>query len=342
MEETFRGYLARPHIEDYVRRWRRQGDRAFASQKKTLSCLIEETKPKTVACMGAGALSDIPYRDLVLSCDEIYLVDWMPDIVAAAIPLAIVERSAGRYRCVYCELPTQTARQFCAEICGVRAGVCEAFEESSPPGGCESFRRGRLPVIYEEDVTGGFADAFSTRLADDLRNCDSWSGAIRFASGLVQRGKELGPKTSVPDRSIDLVTSSMVVSQFQHEPWDFFVRLAQQLFGHPSAQIEREYGATLDRLHDQLIEIQVQRHLDEVVRILKPGGRCFFSFELFTRVRGKHGWRLLQHMNAVVGALGKRFEFEFDRVGLPHLLTPFPMETGGSLVQSYVLTLHRK
>lgn len=335
--QSLRTYLTKPDIDRFAREWRRRCVPAFADQRRMLSKLFKETEPETIACMGAGTLSDIPFHDLVKTCETIYLVDWVPELTATALSSVIIDKASQIPRCAYCQVDRETAADYCTAVLGKREGVCEAFRATST-GDCCAFQRGTNPIIQEEDVTGGFVDAFAHRLVEALHRSDGWQCAVKLATKSAQCSREAGSGTSIPDRSVDLVTSSMLISQFVNEPWDFFVHLARKRFGRPDPRFEQRHRAELDRLRDMLAGIQVRRHIDEILRILKPGGRCFISFELFTRESGSQGWRLLEPMNAALRELGNHFEFDFDLIDPSLHTSQLKMKNGDSLVQSHVLS----
>ena len=49
---------------------------AFEQHRRNIQCAVEITRPKTVACLGPGALNDIPYEFMVRLGASIHLVDW--------------------------------------------------------------------------------------------------------------------------------------------------------------------------------------------------------------------------------------------------------------------------
>lgn len=88
---------------------------------------------------------------------------------------------------------------------------------------CPTFDKGALPVTNCEDVTGGYAESFARRIGRTLQGVQSWRKAIERTVTLARkvRGTQ---RLSLPSGSVDLVTSSMVVSQFEHEPYQFSSR----------------------------------------------------------------------------------------------------------------------
>ena len=62
--------------------------RAYRPLREAIRNVVEAARPKTVACLGAGVLNDIPYRALVQSDATLHLVDWMPDLIETGIPMA--------------------------------------------------------------------------------------------------------------------------------------------------------------------------------------------------------------------------------------------------------------
>ncbi len=49
---------------------------AFERHRTNIQCAVEVTRPKTVACLGAGAFNDIPYEFMVRLGASIHLVNW--------------------------------------------------------------------------------------------------------------------------------------------------------------------------------------------------------------------------------------------------------------------------
>jgi hypothetical protein len=305
---------------------------AFESQHACIQRIFDARRPRVVACMGAGILNDIPYRSFIEAGVTVHLVDWLPGVIEFGIAHSIVQGvQAGSPRCVYCRLASDDPRNYC---CGYqstgrsRAEVCAAFAaHPDEPESCLAFRKGRLPYVHQQDVTGGYASAFGAGLAGELGGVGSWRQAFKRATSLASRAKGRRTPLAIPDRSVDLVLSSMVISQFEHEPYDYFSRQVAALVGPPSAQEERLLRPAMDRLRSILLENQIEGHCEEIERILAPGGRCFLAFEMFHRQQGDDVWHLVEEMQGALSGLAQRFDFDID--GCPALMADAMFETDG-------------
>ena len=139
---------------------------------------------------------------------------------------------------------------------------------------------------------------------------------------------------SVADASVELVTSPMVISQFDHEPYTYFSHRAADSLGQPS---QRELAPAMERLRSQLFSVQVERHCQGIVRMLAPGGVCYMSFELFHVVPRGVQWFLVQGVAKVLEVVRRYFLFRWDIIGEDQTLTRFQAEGEPSLVCSLVL-----
>ena len=96
----------------------------------------KQIPPRSVACLGAGVLSDIPYRRLIECGGAVHLVDWLPGVCQSGIKHSIIE-----------------------------------IGDDNPA--CAAFTHGECPTIHHEDVTGDYASHFSRRLLAELRGVGS-------------------------------------------------------------------------------------------------------------------------------------------------------------------------
>ena len=316
---------------------------SFDDQRANISRVFEATRPSGVACLGAGALNDIPYDVMVHAGARIHLVDWVPGSVDAGIDLSIIQtQKDGNPSCLYCRPPPTAPEQYCRNFERPEAGssaVCKNFRPSAGcPTRCEAFERSDRPRVYYQDVTGGFADAFGRSVLGELHGVRSWRQALECATALVER---LGPlqqtHVSIPDSSVDLVTSSMVVSQFEHEPYDYFARQVAEMLGPPAPGEERKLRSALESLRSTLLVNQVRRHCREIARILAPGGRCYMAFEIFHPVpNATHGF-LVTGASQALETIGEHFHFNFDIIPEDRLLMRFETPDAPSLACSLVL-----
>ena len=68
---------------------------AFASQRSTSERIARELQPAVVACLGAGALNDIPFDYLIGSQATVHLVDWMQGSIDFGLTRSIIEQPAA-------------------------------------------------------------------------------------------------------------------------------------------------------------------------------------------------------------------------------------------------------
>ena len=315
---------------------------AFARQREIIGSVLDRTNPKVVACLGAGILNDIPYRRMVRSGATIHLVDWLPGITDAGIDWSIIERDGhGAAHCIYCTLSEDRSRAYCRRFAGDRgsgAAVCESFVAGKGiPPLCTAFEKGNQPVCHTEDVTGGYASAFAERVLDAVAGAPSWKSAFGRAIALANRVSRQRTNLGIADASVDLVTSSMLVSQFDHEPYDYFSRQVADVLGPPTAKEERRLEPAAQKLRSTLRANQLDGHCDEIERILAPGGYCFMSFEMFVLDAGASCWTLVGEMHEALGSLARRFSFAFDILPEHELFARFVGQKAASVVCSLVL-----
>lgn len=342
MVTTWENYLtrsdaARAHCDCHLR-----CGRAFENQRDCIRRIFETTRPKVVACLGAGVLNDLPYRAFVESGATIHLVDWLPGVVESGVAHSIIRHTGSDPpQCVYCLCPEADVRAYCRNYRKSRTsaqGVCKRFvPDTREPLTCLAFQKGDLPFIYRQDVTGGYASAFGRGVCGEVRTVTSWRQAFRRAGALANRVKRQRTTMDIPDASVDLVTSSMVVSQFEHEPYEYFSKQAAAVLGPPSPGEKNRLRPAMEALRSTLLANQIERHLDEIERILAPGGHCFMAFEMFHVEEGTGRWFLVREMHGALAAIARRFDFNFDI--LPHSDSVALFETPGgrSVVQRFVL-----
>ena len=210
-------------------------------------------------------------------------------------------------------------------------------------GLCTAFKRGAEPKIHGEDATAGYASAFATALADELPRATSWKQAFGVANALSRRIGRWRRPLDIADHSIDLVTasdlvtSSMLLSQFETQPYNYFAEQAATLLGRPRRRDERRLDAAMKALRTTLLTNQVARHWEEIERILAPGGRCFMAFELFHYDRQRECWFLVGQMHQALAIVAERFEFDFDLLPATDLALRFEPPGKSSLVYAFVL-----
>ena len=129
----------------------------------------------------------------------------------------------------------------------------------------------------------------------------------------------------------------MVVSQFEHEPYGYFSKQVAGILNRPSKKDDRRLGDELDSLKSKLLIWQVERHCDEIERILAPGGCCFMAFEVFQCNPATGRWFLVKEMHQVLGILGQRFDFDFDMLPGPGSCVELRVDNAPSVVQTFLL-----
>ena len=188
-----------------------------------------------------------------------------------------------------------------------------------------------------EDVTGGYASEFAQRVPQTLRDVRTWKQAFTEINDLAHRVKNHFSPLSIDDNSVDLVTSSMVVSQLDQEPYDYFAFRAADELGRPKQREETRLLPTMQALQSILLANQVERHCQEIKRILAPDGVCYMSFEMFHFNAEAKQWFVVESMSKALAIIGRWFNFNFDIIGPTETLMPFHRGESPSLVGSFVL-----
>ncbi len=290
---------------------------AFEPQRRIIQHIFEAIAPKTIVCMGAGLLNDIPFRSFVSSGANLHLVDWIPGIIDAGIARSVVDTVPGGLPvCVFCALDSGRARNYCRgfESSGKdRSQVCDSFE---PLAGnaelCAAYERAEEPTAHYDDATGDAVGAFARAIPSELDAAKSWREAFSRALTLARKIKHHHLTLSIPDHIADLAISSMLISQFSFEPYEFFSKCAAERLGPPRASEERRLQGRMEELRTTLFTNAVEHHAIEVARMLGPRGRWFVSFELFHRHPDGQGWFLVEDMHKALALLARRFDFDFD------------------------------
>ncbi len=346
MVTTWENYLTRPDAARAYCDCHLRCRQAFESQRDCIRRIFETTRPKVVACLGAGALNDLPFRTFVMSGATIHLVDWLPGVLEFGIAHSIIGRTGGGLaQCVYCLCPEADPLTYCRNFSRSETsapGVCDRFApDAGEPLTCLAFQKGDLPLIYRQDVTGGYASAFGRGVDGEVRTVTSWRQAFRRAGALANRVKRQRTTMDIPDASVDLVTSSMVVSQFEHEPYDYFSKQAASVLGPPAPGEEKRLHPAMETLRSTLLLNQIERHCDEIERILAPGGHCFMAFEMFHVEEGTGRWFLVKEMHGALAAIARRFDFNFDILPQSESVALFDTHRGRSVVYRFLLEPRR-
>ncbi len=335
-------YISPPGTAARYSKNRHQNLRAFAAQREILRRVIQATNPASIACLGAGALNDVPYRMLVRDGVKIHLADWQAEAMEAGVAHTISRAEPdGPPACLYCALEDRAAGAYCRNFKLPRDAEkrrCAGFQPAPEDAErCATFVRGDEPNLHGEDITAGYASSFAARLGDILPQAQSWRQALAQARTLAREVRKQSAPLGIASGSIDLATSAMVMSQFEHEPYAYFSRQTQRLLGDPRPQEHKKLQASLELLRDELLTRQVERHCDEILRILKPGGRCFMSFEMFHFDAEARRWFLVGQMHRALELIAERFDFNFDILGEDGSTALFENKGTRSLVHCYVL-----
>lgn len=142
---------------------------------------------------------------------------------------------------------------------------------------------------------------------------------------------------AIADESVDLVTSAMLLSQFEYEPYNYFSRQTRNLLGVPRPAEENKLRASMEKLRDELLERQIERQCDKILRILKPGGRCFMSFKMVHFDAAAGGWFLVSQMHRALEMIAQRFRFNFDILAESGSVALFENNGCRSMVHCFVL-----
>ena len=315
----------------------------FEPLRAVIRNALEKSAPGSVACLGAGLLNDIPYDTLLEIGATVHLVDWLPELVRSGIAQSIITRDPdGCPQCAYCLHDRDDARTYCRRFepkgRAETEGVCDNFEPGpAGPSTCAAFEPGERPIIHGQDVTGGYATGFGRAVGEVADHAKSWRQALRQGSALAGRVKRHRTALDIPEGSVDFVTSSMVMSQFENEPYGFFARQITARLGAPTPQEEKRLHATLDGFRSELVMNQIERHCDEILRMLAPGGLCFMAFEMFHFDSARSVWFLVEEMHEAVKVLERRFDFDFDILPAADSVLRIDMLSGPSLIHAYAL-----
>lgn len=223
------------------------------------------------------------------------------------------------------------------------AGVCEHFVPSQgEPLHCAAFELGDLPMVHYADVTAGYASDFGRAVSTDFGPVRTWKQAFARARVLAARVRHHRRPLNISKDAVQMVTSSMVMSQFEHEPYGYFAQHVAAQIGPPSSDEEARLLSTMDEFRTSLLDDQIERHCEEIDRILAPGGRCYLSTEMFHWHPEQRQWITVEGLPKMLEVLGRRFAFNFDLIPEAETLSRFAVRGGSSLVCSFVLESKKK
>jgi len=322
---------------------------SFAGQRETIGKLCRTLRPRSVLCMGAGFLNDIPLDSLIAENADIYLVDWVAGITEPSFRRDLISERDGRCTCLIAKC-TADRKKYCAGYAArdatppshlpASADTCGNFVRVDDAGGpsCASYEPAAFPRHLKADVTGGVADLFARQVPAIMRHAAKPQRALREAIQASARPRADAP-LPLADHSIDFITSSMVVSQFDFEPYGYFVRNLYRHFGQDALA---RGGDALDTLaatlRTNLFLQQTDAHCREIARLLKPGGRAYFSIEVLHREQPLDHWFYVDAAGKALEIVARHFMFDLDT--LPDIVNPERTDmvhSGTSIVQAYLL-----
>lgn len=342
MEESFfwQQYLADQASTSYSSGNFKICEQAFIEQKHNIAELIHSLSPTRVAVLGAGYLNDIPLADLLAAGRTIYLVDWQEQAPKIGISRLLLHQDKdAQYRCLFCDM--RTGKDYCANFSGeyLTEGVCTAFTlVTSPFMTCERYTPTKEPRFIKADITGGVARSFADNIEEQLMFCTTPREA--FLRGMNCMEQYHYRPLPMEDNSMDLVTSSMVMSQFDFEPYTYFATLLEERFGRKELQKqESSLRPLMEEMRTRLFTRQVEAHVREVHRIVKKDNqaRVYVSAELFRSYPGSEHCFVVQDMPLALAILGKYFLFAFDEESYGKVLSKSKLGDGVSINQCYRL-----
>lgn len=314
---------------------------ALAEQRKTIGELIRDLRPRRIGCLGSGYLIDIPIEDLCEHAEQSFLVDWVADISLEGVRRSIIQETSGGYSCLFCH--AAAPERFCAGYRGSpgdRESVCEAFRPAPEPSlSCGNYEPGSQPAFMTHDVTAGIATEFARRAAKLMPRSRTPEDAFKKAIVACRASAKTCDRIPIEDGSLDLVTSSMVASQFDAEPYTYFANILERRFGRdPLLAREGRLRSLMERLRSELFKIQMEGHARELHRLVaKQKGIVYFSVELFRSLGEGESYFLVHEIPRAMEILGKFFFFDFARSAPEVTLRPARMGNSISIIQSYVL-----
>lgn len=315
-------------------------EKAFSDHKANISNMINLLSPGSVAVLGSGHLYDIPLNDLVENGRKIYLVDWIENVSKAGVSRMILQKDkCDRYNCLFCK--KGTGHEYCLNFTGefIENGVCTGFEPVEEPYiTCKNYEPAVEPSFIKADITGGAARSFAGKIEKHITSCKTAKAAFLKAIALTENYNY----TPIPleNDSVELVTSSMVLSQFDFEPYTYFSTLLQKQFGREELEKhESKLLPLMEKLRTRLFVLQVESHVQEMYRIVKKDNkaRVYVSAELFRSYPDSEMFFLVQDMPKALELIGKYFFFYFGDLLDGKVLRKTETGDGVSINQSYVL-----
>jgi hypothetical protein len=320
---------------------RQQCQSAMARQRELIARIAEQRRPETIACLGSGYLNDIPIQKLFEPGKDVALVDWIDGVSREGVAGSIISTKDGSYHCLFCDkcIGSLYCSNFTEELIG--EGVCSAF---IPVEGetvtCGNYEPGLQPNFVAGDVTAGYSSNFAEAVEHKISKCKSPKEAFIKAIKTCDQIAVKRQHIPLQEDSIEFLTSSMVVSQFDVEPYNFFSVLLERTYGREKIQsLEKTLMPLMEKLRTKLFVDQVKQHVAEMFRLVKKDGtgRIYFSVELFRLNPDGKFYFLVQDMHEVLDIIGRYFWFDFDMLAESDVLHRSQMGDGISVVQNYIL-----
>ena len=316
---------------------------ALVRQRQHIARLVDALEPENVTCLGAGYLNDIPVERLFTPTRQTVLVDWLSGATVQGIRGQLLNTGPNdQPACLFCD--HDAAAQYCDGFrapVAVTARVCSAYMPADGPvTSCGSYAPGIKPLHLTADVTAGIASAFATRVAPLMAQCRSAAQAFERAGKIAERLRPDSEFIPLASASQQLITSSMVASQFDYEPYTYFATQLERRFGREQLLSQSDRLVPMMRdLRRILFRKQLEGHLREVYRLLdKTIGRFYFSVELFrAELPQMDHYYVVPDMGQALDMLDRWFMFEFESIPIDQTLVQEPMGDGTSIIQNYVL-----
>jgi hypothetical protein len=320
---------------------RQAHDSAFLAQRRWIGDLVTRHRPRRIVCLGAGFLNDIPIEILLAHDRQTVLVDWIEGVPREGLNGRIISDDGGAPACLFCRQPDPG--RYCSHYAGCApetAETCRAFSLiADPVTSCVNYAPGADPLFLTHDVTAGVATTFAEQALPIVRHSRSVRDAFSKAIDACRHPAREGRRLPIEDDAADIVTSSMLVSQFDNEPYRYFSLLLEHWFGRDEILRQEETVRPLmETLRSTLFQRQMAGHADELYRLVdKRRGRVFFAVELFQNIPESETYFLVQEIPRALDELRRRFFFEFSLIPPSRTLSAASIGDGPSLVQNYVL-----
>ena len=313
---------------------------AFASHRVNISRLVKSLNPSSIAILGSGYLNDIPLYDLLEKDRKVYLVDWIENVSKVGVSKNIICRSGDDHtECLFCS--KSTGERYCKNYTGelLRDGVCTGYEPVMEPfDTCRNYEPADVPYFIKADITGGVARSFCEKIERMIDACDTVKQAFIKACAIAEQSRYR--VMEIASDSIELVTSSMVLSQFDVEPYAYFMHILENEFGRNGIlKYEKKLLPLMEKLRTRLFINQVESHIKEMYRILIKDGRsrAYLSAELFRSFSDGKRFFLVQDMSRTLEIIGRYFYYEIDDDTAINTLKKSKLGDGVSVNQCYVL-----